>query len=130
MKKIWLFMLLVCGFYGVVKAGDNTNPEAVLWTKKIARPTSDQLAVMYYSCKQEEQVWSAQNMGVNFQDPDNENDQVADGSQSDGTPPDGRNPVTDGNIIQIDTQCRLFTNSLEANNSANLTAILLVSVNP
>lgn len=131
MRKIWLFMLLVCGFYGISKA-DNTNPQAILFVNTVVRPMADKLAQDYYQCKTVYNTWLSQNLGLIIPV---DGSLIDDGSTCDktsnpGCKGDGRNPVSDNDINVFISQCASLISGYEASNNTNLNGILKVSVNP
>ena len=100
----------------------NTNPQAIAFSNGRIRPMADKLAQAYYSCKSLVNDWNDQNVAAVIIPGDSTI--IADGSAT-----DGRNQITNDNAYGIVLQAQAFVNSMEASNSANLTAILKVAVN-
>src|SRR5579863_6925734 len=100
----------------------NSNPQAVAFTNTQARPAADRLAQLYYSCKELVNNWNIQSVAVVI--PPGDQTIIADGAQT-----DGRAQVTNDNIYGVILQAQAFITSMEANSSANLTAVLKAAVN-
>lgn len=107
----------------------NSNAQAVNWSNTRARVLADILAGAYISAKKALMEWQTQGLGTLIP---NDSVQLADGS-----PADGRPPITDAQVNAVVARCQEFVNWLETGQlaaggtatMANLASLSSVSVN-
>lgn len=100
----------------------NENKQAITFANQQIRPMADKLAQAYYQAKQVLAEWNDQNVAAVIIPGDAT---VID----DGSATDGRNPITNDNAYGLILQAQAFVDSMEANASANLAAVMKVAVN-
>ena len=99
-----------------------TDSSAIAFSNAQIRPMADQLVRNYRSSKLILQNWNAKNLSTFFA---TSTDIVVDGS-----PGDGRTPITSADINNTISSCSTIVNYFEANSFALYNQVLKVSVNP
>lgn len=98
------------------------NPQAVKFCNENIRVAADKLAQTYYFAKSVRNEWHARNMGATIPV---SSDEIIDGSAVDGRP-----VITANDINVLMQSIESFVNKFEANNNAELNAILKIAPNP
>jgi hypothetical protein len=98
------------------------NVQAVKFANEKIRVAADKLAATYYFAKSVCNEWYARNMGATIPV---SSDEIIDGSAVDGRP-----VITANDINVLMQSIESYVNKFEANNNAELNAILKIAPNP
>lgn len=105
---------------------NNTSQVAVNFDNQKARPAADALITAYLTAKTLITYWNGQNIVSVLP---NDSNLIQDGATVASGTPDGRLPVTDGQINVLVANLTTFIASMEASSNLILNQTLQVSVN-
>jgi hypothetical protein len=101
----------------------NTNPQAIAIANDKIRPLADRIGQAYNLCKALQAESAAEGWGALF----------AGGAANtivDGSAVDGRAPITDADVVAVNTFVSAFVTFMEQSANANRNLILRVAVAP
>lgn len=105
---------------------NNTNAQAITFCNSKARPAADALTTAYLTLKTLISTWNAQNINAIIP---NDANLVQDGATVASGTPDGRPPITDGQVQVLISNATTIINLLEANSNLILNQTMQVMVN-
>lgn len=105
---------------------NNTNAQAISYSNNYARVLADTMVSCYLTMKRAKQVWDAQNVVAIIP---NDANLIQDGATVATGTPDGRAPITDGQVNVLIANAATLIAQFEANTNLILNQTLQVSVN-
>lgn len=105
---------------------NNTNAQAITFSNQDVRPAADILAKAYFTAKKLVSLWNGQNIVSIIP---NDSNLIQDGATVASGTPDGRPPITDGQINILIANANSFIAFMEANTNLILNQTLQVAVN-
>lgn len=104
----------------------NTNAQAIMFSNTKARPTADALVSAYFTAKTLISLWNGQNIVSIIP---NDATAIQDGATVASGTPDGRPPITDGQVNILVANAISFVAFMEANTNLILNQTMQVAVN-
>ena len=101
----------------------NTNPQAIAIANTKIRPLCDRLGQLYNLTKALQAEAAAENWGALFAG-------GAGNTLVDGSETDGRTPITDADVVAVNTLVTAYITFMEQNSNANRNLVLRAAVNP
>lgn len=105
---------------------NNTNAQAIAFSNNYARRVADDIVSCYLTMKRIKQVWDGQSVVSVIP---NDANLIQDGATVASGTPDGRAPVTDGQINTLIANLTTLVAPFEASSNLILNQMLQVSVN-
>lgn len=105
---------------------NNTNAQAIAYANNYARVAANDMVSAYLTMKRALQVWDGQSIGTVIP---NDANFIQDGATVASGAPDGRAPITDGQVTILISNMRTFVASFEASSNLILNQTLQVAVN-